>query len=200
MPYTRIVLLLILLLPPAAWGQEEVTNDNGTLVLHRTFGRDMPVLSPDGKTLAICGDERLRFVNPFTGERVAEFAKHKSYPRTAAWLPNGKAVVTLGDWIVFWNEQGQPIAEIKPDEFAQGKRPPYFVQMALSPDNKSIAIGLQNGDVIVTEIANRTNVKRLNGGHNEIVSGLLWRGDQIISSGGYGDGNICIWNLADAIA
>lgn len=196
MPGPRIVLFLMLLLPNIVWGQEEVTNDNGTLVLHRTFGRDMPVLSPDGKTLAICGDERLRFVNPFTGERIAEFAKHKSYPRLAAWLPNGKAVATLGDWIVFWNEQGQPIAEIKRDEFAQGKRAPYFVQMALSPDNKSIAIGLLNGDIIVTEISNRTNVKRLNGGHNESVSGLLWHDDQIISSGSYGDGNVCIWKLA----
>ncbi|PQO37009.1 hypothetical protein C5Y96_07570 [Blastopirellula marina] len=197
MPGTRIVLLLILLFPAVARAQEEVTNDNGVLVLHRTYGRDMPVLSPDGKTLAICGDEKLRFVNPFTGLRVANFEKHKSYPSMAAWLPNGKAVVTLGDWIVFWNGQGHPISEIKPGEFAQMDREPTFVQMALSSDNKSIAIGLNNGDIIVTEISNRTNVKRLNGGHNEYVSGLIWRDNQILSSGGYGDGNVCIWNADD---
>lgn len=196
MPGTRIILLLALLCPAIAWGQEEVINDNGTWVLHRTFGKDMPALSPDGNTLAICGDEHLRFVNPHTGERIANFAKHKSYPRFAAWLPNGKAIATLGDWIVFWNPQGQPIAELKPDEFAQEKRSPTFVQMALSPDNKSIAIGLQNGDIIVTEIGNRTNVKRLNGGHNESVSGLLWHEDRIISSGGYGDGKVCVWDAA----
>lgn len=197
MPGTRILLLLVLLFPAVIKAQEEITNDNGVLVLHRTYGRDMPVLSPDGKTLAICGDEHLRFVNPFTGQRVANFAKHKSYPRTVAWLPNGRAIVTLGDWIVFWNEQGQPIAEIKPDEFAQKDRASTFVQMALSPDGKSIAIGLNNGDIIVTEIGNRTNVKRLNGGHSEVVSGLIWHDSQIISSGGYGDGNICVWNVAD---
>ncbi len=197
MPGTRIVLFLTLLFPAVSWSQEEVTNDNGTLVLHRTYGQDMPVLSPDGKTLAICGDEHLRFVNPFTGERIATFAKHKSFPRLAAWLPSGKAIATLGDWIVFWNEQGQPIAEIKPDEFAQKDRPPTFVRMALSPDNKSIAIGLNNGNIIVTDINNRTNVKRLDGGHSENVTGLIWHEDQIISSGGYGDGNICVWKAAD---
>lgn len=196
--YHRLPAILLIALAgvPLAVGQEEVKVEDGVVVIFRDFGVDMPALSPNGQSLAVCGNEQLRFINPRTGQRITQFPKAPDSSRRAAWTPDGRAVVTIGDKIVFWNAKGERFREFEAAAFASPDRVLYFTAFAVHPDGKRIALGFQSGDVVVAGIADRRPLRKLSGGHREIVSDLVWNGDTLYSSGGYGDGNVCVWNAS----
>lgn len=83
-------------------------------VLHIEDGREDPLnatprgelcgvfISPDGKTLALCGDDRgVRIHDVTTGRRLLWFNRGE-YVRSVAFTPDGTQVATVGQTIKLW--------------------------------------------------------------------------------------------------
>ncbi|MBW3596379.1 MAG: hypothetical protein KY475_03780 [Planctomycetes bacterium] len=71
---------------------QEVTMEDGVVVIHRDFGKEIPAISPNGRSLAVCGNEQLRFLDPATGRRFGKFHKLVEFPVNAN-LASGGGVI-----------------------------------------------------------------------------------------------------------
>jgi RNA polymerase sigma factor (sigma-70 family) len=123
-------------------------------------GRDRPkvVLSPDGTRVAVVGevDQRVRLWDAATGKELFESAGHERGVVRAAFLADGKAVVSAGaDGILRWPTD--------PDE-----RPTRFAGFhgqgdvaAVSRDDKWVAAATHSGDITVWDAASGKVVREV---------------------------------------
>jgi WD40 repeat protein len=155
--------------------------------------------SPDGKTLALGGDDGLirLWARPAWQER-AILLGHKDVVRCLAFSPDGRRLVSSGQdrMVVLWDTRsGKAVTQLS----RPGTNP---VQLAaFSPDGKTIAIGEISGvphDVCLLDSETGCTVATLSGHANGIRAMAFAPDSRTLATAGP-DGCIKLWNLARGI-
>jgi WD40 repeat protein len=69
---------------------------------------------------------------------------------------------------------------------------PFASSMAFSLDGKMLAVGIEDGEIILWDIANHRWLM-IEGNHGSVVNVAFWTDEKTLTSG-YGDGTIILWD------
>ena len=145
-------------------------------------------LSPDGRTLASAGPDRvLRLLDVVTGEEAGVFHGHKAEIWSVAYSPNGKTVATGGfdDSIRLWDAASHPAR--------QSLRSQNTFSVAFSPDGKLLACS--GGTVEIREAATGALLRRLPGYTNADVRVAFSPDGATLAATDY-DNTVHFWDVA----
>jgi WD40 repeat protein len=153
--------------------------------------------SPDGKTLATCGNNSpIRFWDPATGKRLREanVTQHATSFTQLHYLPDGKRLASIGPMTVrtLDAETGKMLRESKRANLNVG-------HLAVSPDGKVLATSWHGSHTF--DLWNAATLKPLHSfiGHRERVTALTFAKDgrTLFSASNTNPGNpIYEWDLA----
>jgi WD40 repeat protein len=131
-------------------------------------------LSPDGKTLAVCGgSQMIRFLDVSTGKELRRFTI-REYLRTQQilWTPEGDKIVTTGyNGINIWDAKDGKLIKQALNPNKDGRDG----MIHLSADGKFVAIGSQyeNGNVKVVDLTTGNQVAVVKPIQNSTVQGAM---------------------------
>jgi RNA polymerase sigma factor (sigma-70 family) len=162
------------------------TNSGGTLVF-----------SPDGKTLAVAEDKDVKLWDAGTGRELATLSGHAEGIRSLAVSADGKVLATGSQ-----GNRGEPKTRtVRLWDLAAAKElitehaielSDDAMAMAFSPDGKTLAAGLHEGDIKLFDVA--TGKERLTWkGHPDWVMSLAYSPDGKILASGCRDGTAKLW-------
>jgi serine/threonine protein kinase/WD40 repeat protein len=157
--------------------------------------------SPDGKTLAMVGDEGVIHVYDVpTGRQVASLQGHGNAVESLDFSPDGKLLASAGDLTVriwdtaTWHDTGNPI-----------HHPSRMLCVRFSPDGKLLAISDGNSEichdvvlscsVVLRDVATRTELRKLEG-HTNSIFALAFSPDGKTLASGSMDQTVKLWDTA----
>lgn len=167
----------------------------------RRFGRDemesydAGVLSPDGKTLALCDVRAVRLFDVATGKELLGPPAHGNEVVAVAFSPDGKTALTAGDRLFLWDaKSGKQLAAPGPVATVRAA--------AFTPDGRSVVAGYFNESRISDEVIRVFEVstgKELHCFYDERdavqFAGFLADGKSLISIG-RSCRRLCVWDMA----
>jgi WD40 repeat protein len=150
-------------------------------------------LSPDGKTLAVCGGSQvIRFLDLGTGREVRRF-NIREYLRTQQlhWSPDGSQIITTGyNGINVWDARDGKLVRQALNQNKDGREG----MIHLSADGKFVAIGTQheNGVVKVVDLSTGNQIATFNPAQNAAVQGAMSPKGEYVATWGqhYNRGNV----------
>lgn len=149
--------------------------------------------SPNGQSVVTASqDATLRLWDAATGKEIRQFVGHKHYVCAVAFSPDGKRLVSgayMDETFRIWDvATGRSVYEL----------PIHFkaLAVAFSPDSKTVALGGENSEVVLCDVATGKPVRRLNKGNGNWARSLAFSPDGKFLACGDG-GPIRLWNLAD---
>lgn len=116
--------------------------------------------SPDGKTIAACGCDRVaRLFNAADGEELAKFADRLKDVGSASFSPDGKLLATAGPGklVTLWD------IEMGSKRFSLEGHDDAVLSVAFSPDGRQIASAGRDGKTLLSEVESRQIVRAFEG-------------------------------------
>jgi WD40 repeat protein len=113
-------------------------------------------ISPDGKSLAVVGDDGLLDIWELTGgQRIARLSEAATALLDIAWSTGGSGLIAMGDDGLLHIWQGANFEHLSFGEHAEveGKREPIHTALGVSPDGAEIAYGDALGNIVVVDAA-----------------------------------------------
>jgi WD40 repeat protein len=149
-------------------------------------------LSPQGKLLAIAGDDhRIRILDLATGKTLKRRAAHGDWVRALAYSPDGKIIASAGNdgRIVLWNSD----TATEYAELAQLSHP--VTAIAFNPSGGSLASTGFEDDVRVFDVAPRKESLRLRCPCSDMRA-LAYSPDLRLLAGGGRNGVVRVWDVS----
>jgi WD40 repeat protein len=150
--------------------------------------------SPDGKLLALARlDSSVRIYGISSRRQVLKLETDLKWANHLAWLPHSRTlVITSGfdSMVLIWDLDGAGHEALKSEAGNVGS-------ISVSPDGKTLAVGTQDGAIVLWNIPSRRQITTLKG-HLTIVGGLAFSPDGrcLVSEGGDG---VRVWRAAAAV-
>lgn len=144
------------------------------------------VLSPDNKRIAAVTSDGQVLVHGADGKLAAKWPSKQTGDLQIAFTPDGKALVTAGSDVCFWNpETGAELARVP----AAGLD--VVESFAFSPDSGTIAIGRRSAQIELWDWRNRKSVATLR--YPGLLYAVAWSpdGKKIAAAGG---AKIFLWD------
>jgi WD40 repeat protein len=149
-------------------------------------------ISPDGKTLAVCGGSQIiRFLDIATGKELRRITI-REYLRTnqIIWMPDGKQIVTTGyNGINIWDTSDGKLVKQATNPNKDGRDG----MIHMSADGKFVAIGNQyeNGSIKIVDLSTGNQLGTVKPIQNSTVQGALSPKGEIVATWGqhYNRGN-----------
>jgi len=150
--------------------------------------------SPDGKWLATTSSDRsVRLWNVATGREVKKLAGdgHRDGVNASVFTPDGRWLVTGSQdrTLKFWDPAGGRL--IQTFELSGPVN-----SITASSDGRGLAVGLDDGRIVLWSIAERRETSRL-AGHEDTVTGLDFSPDGRLLISSSVDGTVRVWNVPD---
>ncbi|MCI0534563.1 MAG: protein kinase, partial [Verrucomicrobiales bacterium] len=153
--------------------------------------------SPDGEWLATAAESVVN-LRPFRDPDKVSTLPHPRRVYAVAFSPDGLRLATVwGDQASIWNvASGKEISRFTP------LAPRFTHELAFSPDNETLAIGLGHGQISLWNLSSNAPLGLLQGhryirGGNQVVTALSFSPDgALLVSGGW-DKTIKVWNLPE---
>jgi WD40 repeat protein len=150
------------------------------------------IVSPDGRLISACVLGSVRVWRAATGEEIEPIEGRDGYSRLVAFGPDSPSLLcapsrrfqkTLFRWSFGGPDAMTPVAE---DRFET-------VALALALDGKSIASGIDDGRIILWDLA--TGAEQRSFSNNRTASGIVFfpRGDRLLTING--DSTALVWDL-----
>ncbi|MCA9090226.1 MAG: hypothetical protein KDA90_16510 [Planctomycetaceae bacterium] len=162
--------------------------DGAPVAFNSEYGHERFALSPDGKQLALIGSGVFRIGDPHTGKITLENDRNTPLIVDLCWFANGKQIVTAGEGIHIWDASKLILKTViaTPDSVRRA---------VISPDQKLIAAGQGNGDILLIDVAQEETIATLTG-HKSQPNCLAWSNDgtRLFSAGGYNEVEIRSWD------
>ncbi len=143
--------------------------------------------SPDGKMLATGGEEHAVQLWPLESDKELRTLEVEETEITSvAFSPDSKTLATASRSVALWNSSGVLLRRT-------GRDCPATV-VAFAPDGKTLAAGRLDGDVLLLDTSDLSEVGRFEGHHRRIVS-LAFSADgrTLLSSGT--DRSVRVWDV-----
>jgi WD40 repeat protein len=154
--------------------------------------------SPDAKTIAFAGENKLIYLLDLTTNRlITTFPGHENTINSLQWLPNGKTLISGSEdgTVKLWdvdtaNRRQERALPIVPAPNREIQR------IALHPRGDILAVGDSNGTV---EIWNLTNLQKIATvpGHEKRINSLAFSPDGINIITASSDGKLKLWQAAN---
>ena len=148
--------------------------------------------SPDGKTLASGGDDKIILWDVETGQPMGQVSSGlTSGVSSVAFSPDGKTLASSGgDGLLLWDvATRQQIGRFGNDE-QRG----YVGVVAFSPDGRMLASNSENNTIVLWDVATRQLIGQPLSGHSGTVSSVAFSPDgKTLASGG--DDKIILWDV-----
>lgn len=150
-------------------------------------------VSPDGATLAVgCSDHRIALFNVSTGLGLGELdiPRDRGGVTSLLFSANGKLLAGGthdGTAIVYEVSKRKPIFRIV--------RPTEIRDVAITSDNKLVAVAEKTGIVRIFDVATEKELLRLEASKAEALWVLFSNDDKVLITGALRDPGVCIWDL-----
>jgi WD40 repeat protein/serine/threonine protein kinase len=148
-------------------------------------------ISPDGRQLATAGRDNVIHLWALPGgEPLGELKGHTSTVESLTYFPNGRSLVSTGGdcSLRIWDLSTKSGSVLTTHTEAG-------CCVACSHDSKSLAMGLQNGDIAIWDIATRSPRGHMSGHIANAWSVAFSPDDARLASAGM-DGTVRVWDLA----
>jgi WD40 repeat protein len=200
-PPVCLALLAVLLLPPAARPDSPPADDplpEGTFRIGRPGMRQADeafavAFSPDGKTLASGGDDRMiRLWDAATGKELRTFAGHIDAVNALAFSPDGKTLASTSDdgTVRLWDAatgKERHVFRLRGSAGVKG--------LAFAPDGKSVATKGDDGAVRVWDTAGGKELRHIRSQKGLGRSDLAFAPDGKSLAGVGASGGISVWDM-----
>ena len=169
---------------------------------HRSWIR-VVTFSPDGKTLASGSfDNTVKLWDVASGNLLHTLSGHTDFISTAAFSPDGTTLATSSAdgrvlmWDVASGTQRSGFTFAPAPNLNTGV-PLWATGLAFSPDGTLLAVGSEDGSIVLIDPASGANLRTLQGHSGIVVSrGLAFSPDgALLASAGF-DGSVRLWNAA----
>jgi WD40 repeat protein len=147
--------------------------------------------SPDGKSLVTAGSGGVVLWDTATRSRLGQLGSHMMFFGSVAFSPNGQTLATA-------NASGAALWDLatrsKLGQLGLTNSSSQDLSAAYSPDGKILAIGDDEGNVVLWDTATRTQLAQISDGST--VDSLAFSPDgKTLVAGDY-DGNVVLWDTA----
>jgi WD40 repeat protein len=149
--------------------------------------------SPDGRTVVSAGaDWSIRVWDTKTGRQL-QVMEHVDGGTGAAFSPDGRLVASIGDYpcnhVLLWEAAtGKERAELP----RVGET--NVTSVAFAPDRRTLAAGLETGEIMLWDVATGQEVRRLKGHQGPVTAVAYSRDGGTLVSGSW-DGTALTWTI-----
>jgi WD40 repeat protein len=161
------------------------------------------VFSPDGKLLASGSiDTTIKIWDVASGNLVSTLKGHRGFISTLAFTPDGKALASSSSdgrvlmWDAASGAQSSGFSFTAATDQATGA-PLWATGLSFTPDGKLLAVGQEDGSILLLDAATGKPTKTLTGHRGIVVSrGLQFAPDGKTLASASFDGTVRLWDVA----
>lgn len=157
--------------------------------------------SPDGKWLAVAGDDgKVALAEPLTKKVVRTLDGPRDWLTAVAFSPDGKLVAAGGHDGKLWlweadsgKKRFDVLAQVPPAPKAPPPDDNVVGGIAFAPDGKSLWLGGSNGNLYTFDTASGKLVRTMAPAHTSAVTGIWWHPANYVVVSVSKDRNVQLW-------